>query len=285
MSKDKILFIVEGKVAEPKVINSILRSMGYQENQIYSYKTNIYSLYSHLMKEYGDEKDYDLFSFICELELQKDKKDQDSIVQARRNEFSAIYLFFDLDAHNIPGGSKFSGQRPDVKGNIEKVQKLVETFDNESELGKLYISYPMVESLTMYHRICYDKICFYKFKAGTNKSKNGKKFKTICNGDIRSHLLSDEFSEKDIEWLKIYHLLLCREIFEIDIVDYQTFRSLVETRTVLSKQYESVESNELIYVYSGIAEWVLNYIKEDVFPDITPFAQQEVELINKWEES
>ena len=285
MTKDKILFIVEGKVAEPKVINNILRSMGYQENQIYSYKTNIYSLYSHLMKEYGDEKDYDLFSFIRELELRKDKKDQDKIVQARRNEFSSIYLFFDLDAHNIPGGSRFLGQRPDVKGNIKKVQELVETFDNESELGKLYISYPMVESLTMYHGICDEKIYFYKFKAGTNKSRDGKKFKTICNEDKRSHLLNDEFSEEDIEWLKIYHLLLCREIFEIDTVDYKTFRSLVETRTVLSKQYETVEFNELIYVYSGIAEWVLNYSKENAFPDITPFADKEVELINKWEES
>lgn len=49
MTVDKILFIVEGEVAEPKVLNKLLSKMGYDGNtQIYSYKSNIYSLFNSI---------------------------------------------------------------------------------------------------------------------------------------------------------------------------------------------------------------------------------------------
>lgn len=54
-------------------------------------------------------------------------------------DFSEIYLFFDYDGHqnNIP--KKFAGK--------DVLKEMLETFHNETELGKLYISYPMVEAI------------------------------------------------------------------------------------------------------------------------------------------
>lgn len=56
-----------------------------------------------------------------------------------RTDFSEIYLFFDYDGHNNNLGKG-------IDSDVIMV-KMLETFDNETEYGKLYISYPMVESL------------------------------------------------------------------------------------------------------------------------------------------
>ena len=54
-------------------------------------------------------------------------------------DFSEVYLFFDYDGHhnNIP--KKLSGK--------DALEEMLETFNNETELGKLYVSYPMVEAI------------------------------------------------------------------------------------------------------------------------------------------
>ena len=45
-----------------------------------------------------------------------------------------IYLFFDYDGHA-------------TNADLEKLQKILELFNNETENGKLYVSYPMVEAI------------------------------------------------------------------------------------------------------------------------------------------
>lgn len=66
-----VLFIVEGEVAEPAILNGILNDIGLCDNQVYSYKTNIYSLYNKLRHTFDDDEEYDLFTFIVDLELEK----------------------------------------------------------------------------------------------------------------------------------------------------------------------------------------------------------------------
>ena len=55
-----------------------------------------------------------------------------------REDFSEGYLFFDYDGHQ-KNLSKY-----DEKDALEQ---MLMSFDNETENGKLYISYPMVEAL------------------------------------------------------------------------------------------------------------------------------------------
>ncbi len=54
-------------------------------------------------------------------------------------DFSEIYLFFDYDGHN--------NNIPKRMGKADALKEMLLTFNNETELGKLYVSYPMVESI------------------------------------------------------------------------------------------------------------------------------------------
>lgn len=252
-----VLFIVEGEVAEPAILNGILNDIGLCDNRIYSYKTNIYSLYHNLRHTFNNDEEYDLFTFIVDLE--SEKKYPDNIIKFNRKQISEIYLFFDLDAHN----------NEKTEENIAKVNELIEYFSDENGLGKLYISYPMIEALTMYHQLQDSKINFYLFRADTNETKTGKKFKAICNTNPRSHHLRQTFSTHDIEWIKKYHLLLCKHIYQFQEINSSIYKSFVTTAKTLEKQNESYqENNKLIYVFSSIAEFLLDYINSEEFPEL-----------------
>lgn len=59
----------------------------------------------------------------------------------KRDDFSEVYLLFDFDPHQdnlgFSDGTDF--------GLV--LRNMLETFDNETDTGKLYISYPMIEAL------------------------------------------------------------------------------------------------------------------------------------------
>jgi hypothetical protein len=97
----------------------------------------IYQLYEKI----DADEDFDLFGLI------KERANNESLSGRKRDDFSEIYLFFDYEAHS-------------TLANDEKMAKMLSTFDNETDTGKLYISYPMVEALR--HIVDYgtfDRLC------------------------------------------------------------------------------------------------------------------------------
>ena len=53
-----------------------------------------------------------------------------------RESVSQVFLFFDLDIH---------GLAQSIEQSCEQLDELLNFFDNETENGKLFLSYPMVE--------------------------------------------------------------------------------------------------------------------------------------------
>ncbi|MGL5960431.1 MAG: hypothetical protein ACRCZ0_00565, partial [Cetobacterium sp.] len=135
MSK-KALFIVEGRDREPKLIDSIYKNFFEdvkEELEIIPYTTNIYGLYNDLKKE-GEF--VDLFIQI-KRKLQQDKSNEkfyEKIKDIKSKEIAYTYLFFDYDGH-------------DDRASPETLETMLDYFDEETEKGKLYISYPTVEAL------------------------------------------------------------------------------------------------------------------------------------------
>jgi hypothetical protein len=124
-----ILFVFEGGKAEPTVFDSIGKLfLSDEELCVVRCKHDLPTLYSNL-KTNG----YDLFrSLLFEengIEIPEGKR-LDTL-------FSQIFLFFDYDFQNRIG--------------LEKVNvildEMLDFFDDETDNGKLYINYPMVESL------------------------------------------------------------------------------------------------------------------------------------------
>ena len=125
--KSKILLIVEGELEEPRILGSeshgLLSLLG-GDYEIVPFANPIYELYEAYKKNEYD----DLVSY---LRLEKGLKIDDGVLS--KNAFSSIYLVFDFEPHY----HRYSD---------EKIKELLSLFNNETELGKLYINYPMVEA-------------------------------------------------------------------------------------------------------------------------------------------
>ena len=93
---------------------------------------NIYMLWSRLKKD-------DFQTEVIEVVREMSTEAKNILGDLRAEDFSEVYLFFDYDAHNH--------NIPKEYLNTDIIQEMLQCFDNETEFGKLYISYPMIESL------------------------------------------------------------------------------------------------------------------------------------------
>lgn len=139
MIKDKIkkiALIYEGMKTEKNLFINIARHFfdGKADLEIVtlSAEGNLYMLWERMKT---DDFETDVLSVLREMSREASEQLKDF----NRNDFSEIYLFFDYDGHNNNVPKRLQGQ--------DALQEMLETFDNETELGKLYVSYPMIESI------------------------------------------------------------------------------------------------------------------------------------------
>ena len=125
--RSKILLIVEGEKEEPRILGSNshgLLSLIGSDYDIVTFSNPIYELYDAYKK--GDYDD-----IVSYLRVEKGLEIDKNILS--KNAFSSIYLVFDFEPHYH-------------KYKDSKIKDILNVFNNETELGKLYINYPMVES-------------------------------------------------------------------------------------------------------------------------------------------
>jgi hypothetical protein len=127
-----ILFVFEGEDREPNIYKTLERLYLPKDNIICSFGNNIYDLYNKIMELDGDA---DILSLLTE---RLHKIGDTSFDGIRRSDISEIFLFFDYDFHN--------SQLPLEEMN-RRVRTMLKLFDEETENGKLYINYPMIESI------------------------------------------------------------------------------------------------------------------------------------------
>ncbi len=138
MSEEVILCITEGVHLKNKKINEVsfiekYLSPRYLDNkniEIISYGTNIYELF----RELEADPFLDTYSLLQEYII--DESDNSLIYG--RDDIAEIYLFFDLDAH--------ATQKDCISKDIDAINEMIKRLSNQTEEGKLYVSYPMFEA-------------------------------------------------------------------------------------------------------------------------------------------
>lgn len=129
-SKSKVLVLVEGQKTDVRLMQHLFCLYGIdKKHEIISYNTNIYALYDKMFQD-GDPEYLDILQSLKEHEQDVEKKKLLNV------KYSDILLIFDLD----PQDPRFSA---------EKILEMVRFFVESSDMGKLYLNYPMVESF--YH--------------------------------------------------------------------------------------------------------------------------------------
>ena len=129
-SKRKILVLVEGARTDARLMERLLTIYNFDiKYEIISYGTNIYTLYGEMFNE-NDPSKVDLLQLLKEREPDPNKKLIFDIL------YTDILLIFDLEPH-----------APDF--SPEKIRRMADYFVESSDMGKLYLNYPMVEAF--YH--------------------------------------------------------------------------------------------------------------------------------------
>lgn len=133
-----ILFVFEGK-ADKTYFEAIKRLFfpAKSETFLCTYNSNIYSLYTKLKSHDALKEmlEVDTVSVLKEILLEKG---DETLKDIREDEVSEIYLFFDYD---------FQEDSRTLEENNSRLSELLGYFTDETGRGKLYINYPMVESL------------------------------------------------------------------------------------------------------------------------------------------
>jgi hypothetical protein len=130
---DTILLVFEGAKTEPSIFDNIKNVFFKNKDR----KRMIYAIFGanilKLWKELNETPDFDTVVM-----LQDIARNKDDLKNITRMNVAEIHLFFDFEGH-LPENSL------DVHCDI--IGEMLAFFNEETNYGKLWISYPMVESL------------------------------------------------------------------------------------------------------------------------------------------
>lgn len=173
-----ILFVFEGEKREPELFRSIeTLFFGSKQNIVCSFGNNIYELYSEL-KALDDAGD------IVSVMRERYNGEEDSLFTGIESSsaFSEIYLIFDYD---------FQNKNIPLAEMNRRISEMLELFDDETENGKLFINYPMVEAIRYTKRLPDSDYCNYSVSREQCQDASFKE-------------LADEFSDyKSLDFLTL----------------------------------------------------------------------------------
>lgn len=237
---NKILCIIEGDVEEDKYLKSIRKCNLIPNNvEILPFRSEIYQLYTTIATDSEDCYIEDLFSIL------KNKYPNDpKLANYSRNDFAEIYLFFDYDAH-APNASN------------SKIAEMINFFDNETENGKLYISYPMVEANKD------DPVSF-----PTTKVSLGNSYKKIVNSRCNNKL--NHIVSWDIQVWKNQiekNLNAANDLLKIksSIYNYSNFNKKITQINIFNHQLKSNKEHNEINILGSFVFFICDYRGESFF--------------------
>jgi hypothetical protein len=177
-----------------------------------------------------------------------------------RNKISEIHLFFDYDPHSHPDMTN--------QEYNEMIILLLDTFNNEFDQGKLWISYPMVEAIK--HCRKDPKDCFNDACLEICKIANYKQFVNENSQfqDIRKFNKDTWYYLTLINLQRVYCLI--NNNYNI-ISDYQKIKqwfeqNIIITKNIQEKQFDKFISPEnQIVVLSPFPLFLINYFGEKYF--------------------
>ncbi len=235
--KSKILLIVEGEKDEIRILGSEshgLLSLIGGDYEIVPFANPIYELYdAYVNGEYDDIVSY--------LRINKGLEIDSDILS--KNAFSAIYLVFDYE----PQDHKYSDR---------KIKELLSIFNNETELGKLYINYPMVEA---YYHLKSLPDYEYNDRVVSLENLNGKNYKKLVN-------TSTCLRKNNITNINLCYIIMQNYIKAQRITNSNG--QLIDHNKILNSQLSLKKERNEIYVLSTFPFIAIDYNYEKTMEKI-----------------
>ena len=225
-----ILFVFEGEKTEKQISDNLTQHF-VNENTVVqcAYCNNIYRLH----KEISDDNDLDTFLLLKEL-----PSNREVLSRFNSDDFAEIYMFFDYDGH-------------DTSADDQKIKEALKFFNEETNTGKLYISYPMVEALK-HITINND------FKDLKVDAKSNINYKHLVSIQARKELIDFRYYTKDT-WLMLIDLHLSKMNY-IANGNYTIPLSIIPQNIIFSKQEEKyINIDSTVAILSSFPIFLFEY--------------------------
>lgn len=245
------LFIFEGAKSETKIVEKLEANFLRKTSSIKCiFDAEIYQLYTILKNEGIYSVD------IVNILKERSKDTAELLDEYNRHSFAYIYLFFDYDAHS-------------TLADDSKIIELLSFFNNETENGMLYISYPMVEALRHYND--FESFIHKTVKCKRDKCRNYDNctdrvscirephYKQLVSTDCRPQLCNINQYDAKL-WCELITAHLCKMNFLVnDIYDFPTEQE--SQLTIFNNQLTKYISNACptVAVLSAFPIYVLDY--------------------------
>lgn len=227
---NNILFIFEGLRTEKTITDSLTKHF-VNENTVITcaYCTTIYKMYADI----SEDEFLDTFSLVKDIEANKE-----TLKDFKRTDFAQIYMFFDYDGHA-------------TNASDEKLIDLLEFFNEETDKGKLYISYPMVEALK--HIENFDT--FEELKVSCKRNVDYKRIVRQNGLKNLKHIINYNFQQWKV--LIDTHLKKMNKIVN-DSYDFPN--SIIDQLTIFDKQIEKhISIEQTVAVLSAFPIFIHDY--------------------------
>ncbi|MBI1289515.1 MAG: hypothetical protein GC178_18255 [Flavobacteriales bacterium] len=227
---NNILFVFEGEKTEKQISNNLAEYFLDDRVAIqFAYCGDIYQLYREI------DADEDLDTFVL---LQQRTANITDLSDFDRDDFAEIYLFFDYDGHA-------------TGADDENLRKLIDLFDQETEAGKLLVSYPMVESIKHLSK----DIEFKNLKVEA-KDKVGYKKMVGAECDNRFQNLTAWTKH---EWLEAIEAHLCKANYIVNDDFVSPTILLLQMEIFIHQLKKYIEVDSTVAVLSGFPLFLQGY--------------------------
>lgn len=254
--RNRTLIVTEGNHEKFRLLKKLLLSfpeIKIDLKNIVIYESNVYNLYEKIVSDYGsdwEEQDIDLPMSVS--------KWKNYPYELSKENFTNIILIFDYERH-------------DPYFSEEKICKLQNYFSDITDVGQLYLNYPMVESYLDYNEFDYDAFKNKIFKAHVSKGNEYKhqvsksKLSKIFGAfDKLISILDDEIHDFELSEKTIINLLsindssdlftkINSELCSVGCTDKLRtltyhFKSIIEQLDYLQKGLNYFEYLKLIFI-------------------------------------
>ena len=248
MSSAKVLFVLEGEQPEENTLARLQRAFPEELADLSEdlvkviFKSNIYSLYGKL-------KDDDGFLDVVEV-LKEQYADDEELQNLDRDAVSQVFLFFDLDIH---------GLAQPIEQSCEQLCELLNFFDNETENGKLFLSYPMVEAINICDvengLMSDDRKLFSIGKCENDGFKHfaddlNRDSKTICRANCRENwLIISNANYEKAKWL-----------MHLSSEELSSVLDQMQQAAILQHQQKLIKQDNVIATLSAFPFFLLEYV-------------------------
>lgn len=251
MARPITLYIVEGESRDLRFATEMERRFMGQHDEIrvvcLPAEQNIYMLYEQLA---SDDFETDVVEVLRESVPDAAKR----LEGVSRDSVAQIYLFFDYDPHQ----NNVADTMADAS-----LERMISAFDNESESGKLYVSYPMVEAL-------------YDYRAGQCQSYTGcfvdvgdiPSYKRIAgegNPNASRHLQFEQWRDAIACFA-----LRCKCLLDMDNISYDLYRGHVTVEALFREERRLLREEGRVFVLSAFPEYLLDNFDAKFFNAMAP---------------